>query len=125
MSDPIRSIAYPIDIDEGLGTLLEETDYSAHVRQMMLQVLFTNPGERINKPDFGCGLRRMVFAPNSLASANLLKVLISQSLTKWLGTLITLVSVDTEVNETTLSVNIAYILKARQQKLYLNLEVSL
>jgi uncharacterized protein len=125
MSDPIRSIAYPFAIDAGLGTLLEETDYSRHVRQMMLQVLFTNPGERIDKPDFGCGLRRMVFAPNSVASANLMKVLINKSLTKYLGTLITLVSVDTQAVEGTLSVNIAYILKAKQEKLYLNLEVSL
>jgi phage baseplate assembly protein W len=125
MSEPIRSIAYPITIDQGLGSLLEETDYSKHVRQMMLQVLFTNPGERINLPDFGCGLRRMVFAPNSVASANLLKVLITKSLTKYLGTLITLQTVDVGAVDSTLSVSIAYILKARQEKLYLNLEVSL
>jgi hypothetical protein len=124
MSDPIRSINYPIGIDQSLGTLLEETNYSTHVQQMMMQVLFTNPGERINKPDFGCGLRQMVFAPNSIASANLLKVLISKSLTKYLGTLITLNSVDVEAVDSTLSVNIAYILKASQQKLYLNLEVT-
>ncbi len=125
MSDSIRSIAYPFAIDTGLGTLQEETDYSRHVRQLMLQVLFTNPGERINRPDFGCGLRRMVFAPNSIASANLLKVLINKSLTKYLGTLITLQSVDVQANNNVLNVNIAYILKARQEKLYLNLEVSL
>jgi phage baseplate assembly protein W len=125
MSEPIRSIAYPIAIDLALGTLLEETDYSRHVRQMMLQVLFTNPGERINKPDFGCGLRQMVFAPNSVASANLLKVLINKSLIKYLGTLITLNSVEVEPTDSTLNVNISYILKATQQKLYLNLEVSI
>src|ERR1700756_1704708 len=109
MSDPIRSICYPIGIDLALGTLMEETDYSKHVRQMMLQVLFTNPGERINKPDFGCGLRQMVFAPNSIASANLLKVLINKSLTKYLGTLITLNGVEVEPTDSTLNVNIAYI----------------
>ena len=125
MSTPIRSIAYPIAIDQGLGTLLEETDYSTHVRQMMLQVLFTNPGERIDRPEFGCGLRRMIFAPNSIASANLLKVLITQSLNKYLGTLITLQTVDVQAVDSTLSVSISYILKATMDKLYLNLEVSL
>jgi uncharacterized protein len=125
MNDPIRSIAYPFAIDGGLGTLLEETDYSTHVQQLMLQVLFTNPGERINRPDFGCGLRRLVFAPNSIASANLLKVLITKSLTKYLGTLITLQNVDVQAVDSVMSVSIAYILKARQEKLYLNLEVSL
>ena len=125
ITDRIRSIHYPINIDRGLGTLMEETDYSTHVRQMMMQVLFTNPGERINRPDFGCGIRRMVFAPNSIASASLLKVLINQSLDRWLSTLITVTEVETEADDEVLNVKISYILKARQEKLYLNLEVTI
>lgn len=125
MNERIRSIEYPFGIDQGLGTLLEQNDYSTHVREMMIQILFTNPGERINRPDFGCGLRRMVFAPNSIANASLLKVLINQSMDKWLSALITVTDVEAEANNETLNVSIAYILKARQQKLYLNLEVTL
>src|SRR5271154_2630642 len=98
MNERIRSIEYPFGIDQGLGTLLEQNDYSTHVREMMIQVLFTNPGERINRPDFGCGLRRMVFAPNSIANASLLKVLINQSMDKWLSALITVTDVEAEAN---------------------------
>lgn len=80
MNNKIHSIRYPFSIDTGYGTLAEETDYSKHVEQMIRQVLFTNPGERINRPGFGCGIRRMVFAPNSEVSANLSQVMINQSL---------------------------------------------
>ena len=53
---------YPFFID-GRGRSAA-TDRDHHIRQMIEQVLFTNPGERVNRPDFGCGLRRMVFMPN-------------------------------------------------------------
>ena len=104
---------------------MEEKDFGRHVRQMMLQVLFTNPGERINRPDFGCGLRRMVFAPNSEVSANLTQVLVLQALETWLGDLITVNEVNVKAIEEKLEVRIVYILKARQERQYLNLEVAL
>ena len=125
MQQTIKSIQYPFAIDAGLGRLAEESDYSKHVRQMMLQVLFTNPGERINRPDFGCGLRRMIFAPNSDVTANLLQVMIFQSLEKWLGNVISLIDVKAEAKNETLDVRIVYILKARQERQYLNLELTL
>ena len=53
MSSIIHSIKYPFAIDSGLGKLCEENGYNDHVVQLMKQVLFTNPGERINRPDFG------------------------------------------------------------------------
>lgn len=125
MTPIIHSIHYPFAIDNGLGTLAEENDYSKHVRQMMLQVLFTNPGERINRPDFGCGLRRMIFAPNSDVTANLLQVTIFQSLERWLGNVISLIDVKAQAIDEKLDVRIVYILKARQEKQYLNLELTL
>ncbi len=94
-----------------------------YVRQMMLQVLMTNPGERVNRPDFGCGLRRMVFAPNSDATASLLQVMVTQSLDKWLGDLINTETVEvTAINER-LEVKIIYMLKATQQRQFLNVTV--
>ncbi|HKI45336.1 MAG TPA: GPW/gp25 family protein [Balneolales bacterium] len=125
MNESIHSILFPIAIDKGLGILAEETNYAAHVEQMIKQVLFTNPGERVNRPDFGCGLLRMVFAPNSEATASLTKVLIVQSLDKWLGTLIEVIDVDAQAIEETLEIKIVYLLKARQEKRYLNLEVTI
>lgn len=125
MNTPITSIHYPFTIDAGVGRLAEETDYAAHVEQMIKQVLFTNPGERINRPDFGCGLRRMVFAPNSEVTASLTQVMVFQALETWLGNLINVDEVRVKAIEEVLEVGIVYVLKARQERRYLNLEVTL
>jgi phage baseplate assembly protein W len=124
MNEIITAIKYPFAIDRDLGTWMEEKSFPQHVRQMMLQVLFTTPGERINRPDFGCGLRRMVFAPNSEATANLTQVMIIQALDKWLGDLITVHQVTVKAIDEKMEVGIIYLLKASQQKQYLNLEVT-
>ncbi len=125
MSTLIHSIKYPFAVDKGAHALMEEQEYDAHVRQLILQVLFVAPGERINRPDFGCGLRRMVFAPNSEATANLTQVMVFQSLQKWLGSLIEVIDVKVTTVEERLEVGIVYLLKARQERRYLNLEVAL
>jgi uncharacterized protein len=125
MAEPFTSIRYPLAIDDGLGRLAVEDDYAAHVEQLIRQVLFTHPGERVNRPDFGCGIRRMVFAPNSDVSANLAQVSVFQALDKWLGALIEVARVEVEAREEVLEVKIAYVLKARRQQRYLNLEVTL
>jgi phage baseplate assembly protein W len=125
METNIHSILYPFAIDEGLGILAEERNYASHVEQMIKQVLFTNPGERVNRPDFGCGIPRMVFAPNSEVSANLTQVLIRQSLEKWLGNLIELIDVQAKSNEEKLEIQVIYLLRARQERRYLNIEAAL
>ena len=123
MNETITSIRYPFAIDQTLGVLMEEKDFSRHVRQMMLQVLFTNPGERINRPDFGCGIRSMVFAPNSDTTASLLQIMIMQAMEKWLGDLISVDKIDVRAIDERLEVKIIYMLKARQERQILNLEV--
>ncbi|MEO1625051.1 MAG: GPW/gp25 family protein [Bacteroidota bacterium] len=125
MSTHIHSIRYPFAIDRGIGSLAEENNYDRHIEQMIKQVLFTNPGERINRPDFGCGLRRMIFAPNNNINANLLQVTVFQSLEKWLGNLIQVEEIQAESVEENLRLNITYFVKARQQRRYLNLDISL
>lgn len=125
MSEAITAIRYPFAIDRGLGELAVESDYAEHVRQLMLQVLFTNPGERINRPDFGCGIRRMVFAPNSDVSASLAQVTIFEALDHWLGDLIRVEQVDVAALDEVLEIRINYVLIARQERRYLNLEVTL
>ena len=76
-------------------------------------------------PDFGCGLMRMVFAPNSTESANLTQVAIVQALEKWMSTLIEVIDVKAVAIDEKLEVNLVYLLKARQEQRYLNLEVTL
>ena len=125
MQKTVHAIEYPIAVDAGFGRLTVQTDFAEHVEQLMKQVLFTNPGERINRPDFGCGIRRMVFAPNSQGSASLAQVAIFQALEKWLGSLIKVDQVEVNAVEEILSIKIGYLLKAKQERRYLNMEVGL
>ncbi|MBK8019996.1 MAG: GPW/gp25 family protein [Chloroflexi bacterium] len=124
-STPIYSLRYPVAVDPSLGRLAVETDYAEHVEQMIKQVLLTNPGERPHRPDFGCGLRRMVFAPNDPTTASLTQVTVFQALKRWLGSVIEVGSVDVQVSDSTLEVFVSYTLIVRQEKRILNLQVTL
>lgn len=124
MAAPFTSIRHPFAVDLGRGRLAEEEDYAAHIEQMMFQVLFTAPGERVNRPDFGCGIKRLVFAPNSEVSAALAQVTIFQALNKWLGSAIDVNDVKAQAIEERLEISITYTLKARSERRYLNLEVT-
>ena len=121
---PIEAIQFPISIDRALGQLKQEHDYDRYVSQLIRQVLLTNPGERAHRPDFGTGLRRMVFAPNGTVTASLLQTTIFQNLNRWLGSLITVQNVITEAQTSTLLVTIFYVIKARGTQQVLNLEVT-
>ena len=125
MKSSIRSIHYPISIDSGVGEIKTEHNYPEHIRQLIMQVLLTNMGERINRPDFGCGLRRMIFTPNSIVSANLIQITVSQALEKWLGSVITLNNVNVKAVNETLIVNIEYTIKVNNEKDHLNLDIVL
>lgn len=123
MRTQIKSIYHPVTIDQGLGRFRVENNYANHVEQLIKQLLFTNPGERINRPDFGCGVRRMVFAPNNPSSANLAQITVFQSLTKWLGDLIDVEEVEVDVVEEQLNIKITYILKVLKERKLLNIDL--
>lgn len=125
MNFNFTSIRYPFAIDAGLGRLAEETNYADHIEELVKQVLFTAPGERINRPDFGCGVKRMVFAPNDPVTASLAQVIIFQSLKRWLGSVIDIQDVKAAAFDERLEIKIAYSLRARQERRYLNLELAL
>lgn len=93
-----------------------ETDDSDHVRDLIEQVLFTAPGERVNRPDFGCGLQRLVFAPNSNELAAATQFLVQGSLQQWLGDLIEVNEVLVESDDAKLLVNIQYTERRTQQQ---------
>jgi len=100
-------LAYPFSID-GRGRTAT-TDSDDHVRDLIEQVLFTNPGERVNRPDFGCGLKHLVFAPNSQALAAATQVLVKSALQKWLERVILVQQVDITAADDQLSVQVSYI----------------
>ena len=124
MADPVDAIRFPISIDRSLGQLQKERDYERYIVQLIKQVLLTAPGERAHRPDFGAGLRRMVFAPNDDATASLLQTTILQNLNTWLGSLITLDSVQARANINVLEVTVVYTIKSRGTRQVLNLEVT-
>ncbi len=107
-------IAYPFELD-GRGRVAQ-TPYEAHVRQMIEQVLFTNPGERVNRPDFGCGILQLVFAPNSDELATATQFLIEGALNTWLNDVILLEGVLVENDDSRLVITIQYIVRLTQQR---------
>lgn len=75
---------FPFRIDPA-SRQAAQTPYEAHVAQMIRQVLLTTPGERVNLPEFGCGLRQLLFAPRSEALETTTKLMIQQALNHWLA----------------------------------------
>src|SRR5512145_2834219 len=76
--------AFPFRID-GASRQAQRAAYAAHVRQMIRQVLLTSPGERVNLPEFGCGLRQLLFAPLQEGLDASVKIAVLQALQKWLA----------------------------------------
>ena len=85
------------------------TDADDHVQDMIFQVLFTNPGERVNRPDFGCGLSQLVFMPNSDALATSTQFMVQGSLQRWLADVIQVEQVLVTNEEERLVVDVAYV----------------
>ncbi len=103
-------IDYPFHFDSHGRTA--GTDEAGHVRDMIEQLLFTNPGERVNRPDFGSGLLQMVFAPNSPELAAALQFTVQAALQRWLGDVIDVHSLDVDAMDASLRVELAYRLRA-------------
>jgi len=125
MSAPdFTSLAWPLAVDPSRGRIAQESDFDAHVAQLVKQVLLTAPGERINRPNFGCGVKRMVFAANGEAAAALAQATVYQALSTWLGSVISVFEVTVRAVEATLHIRIGYAVKALGERRYLNLEVT-
>ncbi|MDD1751165.1 MAG: GPW/gp25 family protein [Methanothrix sp.] len=92
------------------------TDEDNHIKDMIHQTLFTSPGERVNRPDFGCGLMQLVFAPNSDELAAATQFLVQGALQKWLGDLIRVESVAVTSEEATLNISIQYVVLKNQER---------
>jgi phage baseplate assembly protein W len=69
------------------------TDATDHARDLIEQVLFTAPGERVNRPDFGCGLHRLVFEPNGPELAAATQMLVHGALQQTLADRLTVIDV--------------------------------
>jgi uncharacterized protein len=113
-----QDYAFPFRIDPA-SQQTAQVSYAAHVDQMVLQLLLTTPGERADLPQFGCGLRSLVFAPNNDALLAAVKLRVIQGLTQWLAGVVDIVDVALDTSGSvlepgTLQVTVTYTLVETQ-----------
>jgi uncharacterized protein len=110
----MKQIDYPFQFD-GRGRTAG-TGYDDHIRDMIEQVLFTSPGERVNRPDFGSGLLQLVFAPAGTELAAATQFLVQAGLQQYLGDLIEVEAVEVGVEDATLRVTVSYVVRRTLQR---------
>lgn len=100
------------------------TNPDDHIRDLIEQVLFTAPGERVNRPTFGSGLMQLVFAPNSEEVATATQFLVQGALQQWLGDLIEVeaVGVETDPDRGALRVTVQYIARRTRERRVANFQ---
>lgn len=108
------NLDYPFSFDDRGRTAA--TDDADHIRDLIEQVLFTIPGERVNRPDFGSGVMQLVFAPNSDELAAATQLLIQSALQQWLGDWIVVERVAVAHDDATLRIAVDYINRRTQQR---------
>jgi phage baseplate assembly protein W len=109
----VMQIGFPFQIDGRGRTAAASED--THIRNMIEQLLFTNPGERVNRPDFGSGLLQMVFQPNSPELAATLQFTMQAALQQWLGDLIEVKALEVASTDGSLHVTVQYMVRRSQQ----------
>lgn len=107
-------IAFPFHLNS-TGLVASAND-EAHIRDLIEQVLFTSPGERVNRPDFGCAVQQLVFGQIGSERATAIQGLIQGSLQQWLRDLIQVERVNVALEDATLNVTIQYVVLHSQQR---------
>lgn len=108
----MSQLDFPLHFDHRRRTA--ETDETTHLRELIEQVLFTAPGERVNRPDFGCGLLQLVFAPNGEQLAAATQMVVQSALQQWLSDLIRVDAVEVEAIDSALHVKVQYVILSSQ-----------
>jgi phage baseplate assembly protein W len=110
----MMSLDYPFHIDSRGRTAQTTTD--EHIRDLIEQVLFTGPDERVNRPAFGSGLLQLVFMPTSDELATATQFLVQGALQQWLGDVIVVEAVVVERADSTIRVNVQYVVRRTQER---------
>lgn len=125
MDDDAQAVRYPLEFDLVSGTFRTEEDRRRYVRQLIRQVVMTAPGERVMRPEFGCGVRQMLFMPNSPVAANLARITIYQALQEHLGGHIDVEKVEIHADRELLEVDVHYRVKSTGSNEALQMEMTL
>lgn len=107
-------VDYPYHIDNRGRTA--QTGDEDYIRDLIEEVLFTSPGERVNRPKFGSGLLQLVFAPNSDILAGAVEMTVQAALQQWLGDLIQVEAVNVLNEDSTLDVQVQYVIRKNQER---------
>jgi phage baseplate assembly protein W len=107
-------VRFPLGID-GRGRTAT-VDHEGYIRGMIEQVLFTQPGERVNRPTFGSGLLQMVFQPASDQLTTAVQFLVQGALQQWLGDGITVEEVVVRTQDSKLEVTVRYLIRRTQER---------
>jgi len=107
------NIDFPFHFDSRGQTALNDDD--DHIRDMIEQFLFTNSGERVNRPDFGSGVMQLIFAPNSPELAATLQFTIQAGLQQWLADLIEVQELNVQSDDASLSIDLVYKVRRTQE----------
>ena len=107
-------IDFPYHFDQRKRTA--QTSQDDHIRDLIEQVLFTAPGERVNRPTFGTGLLQLVFEPNSDLLSTATQAVVQGALQQWLSDLILVEAVQISNEDSTLRVFVQYIVRRTQQR---------
>ena len=110
----MMSLDFPFRIDSRGRSA--QTAGDDHIRDLIEQVLFTGPGERVNRPSFGSGLLQLVFMPTSDELATATQFLIQGALQQWLGDVVQVEAVAVERDDAAIRVNVQYVVRRTQER---------
>lgn len=102
-----RHLAFPFRVGADGRTAQVEREED-HVRDELVQLLLTTPGERVFLPGFGGGVRRLVFEPADPGTQGLVKATITQAVSNWLGHRVALEALEVAIADSTITVEVAY-----------------
>jgi hypothetical protein len=108
------NIDFPFHFDHRGRTAAADDD--EHIRDMIEQLIFTSPGERVNRPDFGSGLLQLIFAPNSPELAATVQFTMQAALQRELGDVITLQGLEVRSEDSTLRVLVQYVVRRSDEQ---------
>src|SRR5262245_49602730 len=112
MTTPSTSFGFPFGVTD--AGRVNASGGDAATRAKIIQILFTAPGERVNFPEFGCGLFNLVFDPGNDILAAAMEFTVGQALTRWLTDEIVVENVGVDFNDATMGIEVLY---TRQQDL--------
>jgi phage baseplate assembly protein W len=104
---------FPFRIDQNGRS--STTNEEQHIKNLIEQILFTSPGERVNRPNFGCGLKQIIFEPNSDILTVSIDTMIQSSLNSFLDHLIIVESVNVKNENSILEVTVKYTIRKNQR----------